>query len=88
MRRATALFGLMAICALSLRLTAFQPPAQQGPKIVEVEKVKDNLYMLKGGGGNTAVFVGTNGITGLSSLSSASPMQATSSPERISRCST
>ena len=27
------------------------------PKVVEVEKLKDNLYMLKGGGGNTAVFV-------------------------------
>ncbi len=63
MRRATVLFGLIAIGTLSLRLTAFQPPAQQGPKIVEVEKVKDNLYVLKGGGGNTAVFVGTNGVT-------------------------
>jgi glyoxylase-like metal-dependent hydrolase (beta-lactamase superfamily II) len=44
-------------------LTAFQPPAQQGPKIIEVEKVKDNLFMLKGGGGNTAVYVGANGVT-------------------------
>ena len=31
--------------------------------MVEVEKLKDNLFMLKGGGGNTAVFVQTNGIT-------------------------
>jgi len=36
---------------LSVGLTAFQPPAQQGPKVIEVEKVKDNLFMLKGGGG-------------------------------------
>jgi glyoxylase-like metal-dependent hydrolase (beta-lactamase superfamily II) len=42
---------------------ALQPPAQSGPKVVEVEKVKDNLYMLKGGGGNTAVYVGANGVT-------------------------
>src|SRR5262249_4754448 len=40
-----------------------QPPAQQGPKVVEVEKVKDNLFMLKGGGGNTAVYVGAAGVT-------------------------
>jgi glyoxylase-like metal-dependent hydrolase (beta-lactamase superfamily II) len=40
--------------------------AQQGgqkPMVVEVEKVKDNLYILKGGGGNTTVFVQSNGIT-------------------------
>jgi cyclase len=40
-----------------------QPPAANGPKVIEVEKVKDNLFMLKGGGGNTAVFVGTTGVT-------------------------
>src|SRR5436189_4631798 len=63
MRRATMLCGLIAVGALAVGLRAFQPPAQQGPKVVEVEKVKDNLFMLKGGGGNTAVFVGTNGVT-------------------------
>ena len=31
--------------------------------MVEVEKLRDNLYMLKGGGGNTAVFIRTDGIT-------------------------
>jgi len=62
MRRATMLCGLIAVGALAVGLRAFQPPAQQGPKVVEVEKVKDNLFMLKGGGGNTAVFVGTNGV--------------------------
>src|SRR5436309_3290370 len=63
MRRATMLCGLIAVGALAVGLRAFQPPAQQGPKVVEVEKVKDNLYMLKGGGGNTAVYVGANGVT-------------------------
>src|SRR5205809_2706218 len=62
MRRATMLCGLIAVGALAVGLRAFQPPAQQGPKVVDVEKVKDNLFMLKGGGGNTAVFVGTNGV--------------------------
>jgi len=63
MRRATVLCALIAIGALSVGLAAFQPPAQQGPKVIEVEKVKDNLFMLKGGGGNTAVFVTANGVT-------------------------
>jgi cyclase len=63
MKRATVLCGLIAVGALSLHVAAFQPPAQQGPKVVEVEKVKENLFMLKGGGGNTAVYVGANGVT-------------------------
>ena len=32
-------------------------------RVVEVEKLKDNLFVLRGGGGNTAVFVQTNGVT-------------------------
>jgi len=60
MKRAFVLGTLVAIGSLSL--AAFQPPQQQGPKVVEVDKVKDNLYVLKGGGGNTAVFVGSNGV--------------------------
>jgi len=63
MKRAIVLCALIAVGALSVGLTAFQPPAQQGPKVIEVEKVKDNLFMLKGGGGNTAVFVTANGVT-------------------------
>jgi glyoxylase-like metal-dependent hydrolase (beta-lactamase superfamily II) len=34
------------------------PPAQLTPF-----KVRDNLYMIAGGGGNTAIFVQTNGVT-------------------------
>ena len=40
--------------------------AQQGgqkPMVVEVQKLKDNLFVLTGGGGNTTVFVQSNGIT-------------------------
>jgi len=40
---------------------ASQTRAQQ-PNVVEVDKVKDNLFVFKGGGGNTAVFVGTTGV--------------------------
>ena len=59
MKRTVLLGALIAVGALAL--VAAQPQ-QQGPKTIEVEKVKDNLYMLKGGGGNTAVFLGSNGV--------------------------
>jgi cyclase len=63
MRRALALGVLLAIGVASLAARAYQPPQQQGPKVVEVEQIKPNLYMLKGGGGNTAVYIGANGVT-------------------------
>src|SRR5438128_2337251 len=65
MTRKIVLGTLMAAGAFSLAVSAYQaPPAASPsePKVVEVEKVKDNLYMLKGGGGNTAVFVGSKGV--------------------------
>ena len=61
MRRGIVLGVLLALGALVA--VKAQPPAANAPKVVEVEKVKDNLFMLKGGGGNTAVYVGTNGVT-------------------------
>ena len=62
MRRTTVLGVLIAVGALSMTLAAYQQkPAT--PNVVEVEKLKDNLFLLKGGGGNTAVFVQANGIT-------------------------
>jgi cyclase len=61
MRRGLLLGVLITIGALSLGVRAYQQPS--GPKVIEVDKVKDNLYVLKGGGGNTAVFVGANGVT-------------------------
>ena len=36
---------------------------QSQPKVVEVEKLAGNLFILKGGGGNTAVFVTAAGVT-------------------------
>ncbi len=58
MRRMAVLTALVAVAALSYALRA-----QQAPKVVEVEKLKDNLFVLKGGGGNTAVFVQADGVT-------------------------
>ena len=63
MRRMFVLGTLLAI-GLPLTVAAVQqPPAgQQGPRVVEVEKLKDNLYVAKGGGGNSSVFVTANGV--------------------------
>jgi glyoxylase-like metal-dependent hydrolase (beta-lactamase superfamily II) len=61
MTRALVLLGLLSGGALTLTVAAYQAPA--APRTIEVEKLKDNLFVLKGGGGNTAVFVGTAGIT-------------------------
>jgi glyoxylase-like metal-dependent hydrolase (beta-lactamase superfamily II) len=64
MRREITLGLLVAGGALTLAVSGYQAaPAQTpAPKIVEVEKLKDNLFMLKGGGGNTAVFVTSTGV--------------------------
>jgi glyoxylase-like metal-dependent hydrolase (beta-lactamase superfamily II) len=64
MKRIIFLAALVTVGSLSLGVAAFQqPPAAAAPRVVEVEKLRDNLWMLKGGGGNTAVFVRTDGIT-------------------------
>jgi cyclase len=65
MKRAIVLGGILSVGALSFAITAAQQPPAGGaaaPKVVEVEKLRDNLFMLKGGGGNTAVFVASNGV--------------------------
>jgi cyclase len=60
MRRALVL-GLLLVSG-SIAIVAAQQPAANSPKEVTVEKVKDNLFVLRGGGGNTAVFVMANGV--------------------------
>jgi glyoxylase-like metal-dependent hydrolase (beta-lactamase superfamily II) len=64
MRRGGVLGILVAAGALSIALGAHQQPAADA-KTVEVEKLKDNLFVLRGrgGGGNTAVFVQSGGVT-------------------------
>jgi cyclase len=59
-RRIIVLAGLVAIGGLSVAVAAYQQ--QPAARVVEVEKVRDNLFVLRGGGGNTAVFVGTSGV--------------------------
>lgn len=61
MRRSLLLAGLLALGGVSMTVAAYQAPA--APKTIEVEKLNDRLFVLKGGGGNTAVFVGADGVT-------------------------
>ena len=64
MKRVTILGILIAIGSVSIALTAAQQPAPQpSADNITVEKVKDNLFVMRGGGGNTAVFVQANGVT-------------------------
>lgn len=68
MKRVAVLGGVIASGVLSMAAGAYQQPTAAGgplqkPRVVEVEKVRDNLFVLRGGGGNTAVFVQTGGVT-------------------------
>jgi len=68
MKRQLVLGVLVGLGAASIGLAALQQPAaggQAAPRVVEVLKLKDNLYMMggTGGGGNSAVFIMSNGVT-------------------------
>jgi cyclase len=76
MRRGIVLAVLIAAGALSMVAAAVQPPQPAGPSqaavaATQIQKVKDNLYMITGSdpadrsvfsGGNTGVFVTNNGV--------------------------
>jgi glyoxylase-like metal-dependent hydrolase (beta-lactamase superfamily II) len=76
MKRSLVLASVVVIGALSATLAAGQrqgggrgptpvPFGQEKPSVdaLMVEKVKDNLYVLRGGGGNTAAFITSSGVT-------------------------
>jgi len=55
---------VMAVGALTMTVAALQQPAgPPAPMVIDVDKLKDNLYVMKGGGGNSAVFITANGVT-------------------------
>ena len=62
MRRGIVLGVLLALGGLAA--VKAQPPAADAPKVVDVEKVNDRLYVFRGanGGGNVAVFLTANGV--------------------------
>ena len=71
MKRFILLSALIATGSLSLA-AAQQPPAAAGPKVIDILKLKDNLYVLTSSsptpretfsGGNVAVFLTDGGVT-------------------------
>src|SRR5438128_9610843 len=75
MTRPTILITLLAAGALSIAAAGYQQPPQGLPAAAlaatQIEKVKDNLYMITGAdptdrnsfsGGNTGVFITDNGV--------------------------
>src|SRR5262249_22759653 len=46
----------------SSRIQSLSAQTQAPAPIVRVEKVKDNLYLLRGSGGNTAAFITSKGV--------------------------
>ena len=61
MKRLAVLLGLLTAGAVSM-IFAQPQPQQRPPAALEIEKVKDNLYMITGGGGNTAAFITDTGV--------------------------
>ena len=59
MRRSVVLGVLLSVGALSLGGAESQ---QQDEMVVEVEQLEDNLFVLRGGGGNSAAFVTSDGV--------------------------
>ena len=75
MKRLTILVAVVAAGVLSIAAAAYQQPSQGLPAAAlaatQIEKVKDNLYMITGAdptdrnsfsGGNTGVFITNNGV--------------------------
>jgi glyoxylase-like metal-dependent hydrolase (beta-lactamase superfamily II) len=61
-RRAAVLSALVALGALSTAVMAAQHAGHDDQKVVTLQRIKDNLYLATGGGGNTAVFITDLGV--------------------------
>jgi glyoxylase-like metal-dependent hydrolase (beta-lactamase superfamily II) len=66
MRRLIVLGGTVVFGALTLTATALQQNPKPSASAIEVDKLADNLYVLKAlaaaGGGNTTVFISAAGV--------------------------
>ncbi len=58
MKRAVMLGAVVLVGVLSV----IGVTGQQGQNMVETEKLEDNLYVLRGGGGNSAAFITSSGV--------------------------
>jgi cyclase len=62
MRRARVLAAIAGVGLTAMTVAQAQQPAPAGPNVAQIEKVKDNLFMITGGGGNTAAYITANGV--------------------------
>jgi cyclase len=60
MKRFVVLIGLLTVGAVAMVFAREQQ--QQKPPALDIQKVKDNLYVITGGGGNTAAFITDKGV--------------------------
>ena len=63
MKRVLVLGTIVLAGTLTAGVVAQQQPPQPSADNLTVEKVKDNLWIVRGGGGNTAVFATSKGLT-------------------------
>jgi cyclase len=61
MKRLAVLSGLLLVGVISMAV-ARQQPQQGQPAQLEIQKVKEKLYMITGGGGATAAFITEKGV--------------------------
>jgi len=61
MKRLAVLLGLLTVGAVTM-IFAQQQQQQRPPATLEMQKVKDNLFVITGGGGNTAAFITEKGV--------------------------
>ncbi len=64
MSRRTVLGALVAVGAVTMTVGAAQQPAagQPAPMVVEADRLRDNFYVMRGGGGNSGVFITASGV--------------------------
>jgi cyclase len=60
MKRTVVLGAVLVLGTLSIGVSALR--SQQQPRVITVDKIKDNLFVFRGGGGNTAVFMTADGV--------------------------
>jgi cyclase len=62
MRRVQVLAVIAGVGLAAMAVARAQQPAPAGPNVAQIEKVKDNLFMITGGGGNTLAYLTANGV--------------------------
>ena len=63
MKRGVALGLVLGVGTLSIAVAGQQPGQDaSAPRVVESERISENLYVLRGGGGNSAAFITAGGV--------------------------